>query len=311
MAGDFLSQEEVDALLKSVCSEDLNDEESRTSDPVPVNLGVDSRIVRGRLPLLELANERFARNYRKVLFDEIGRNVEFSVGPVRTQQYSNFIRNLVVPTNLNLVKIGPDCEHFGLIIFDPNLIFLTVDNIFGGDGRFHTRVEGRDFTPTENAVIDMLLRTTIRTYLKGFSKYVPISFIPHRREMNSQFANIASPKETVISTTFTLEFGGATADMHICFPYAAIEKHINTLKSSLQDLSPTVNKAINIDNVKVDIEHHVVLGEITLANLPSLKDILGATFEFGANKDSSFIASGFIKAGNKIIDHLDFEVNVK
>lgn len=158
MAGDFLSQDEVDALLKGVTGES-DDADEHADDPSSIrsyNLGTQERIVRGRMPTLELVNERFARYLRIGLFNYMHRSAEISVGPIRVQKYSEFIRNLVVPTNLNLVMAKP-LRGTALFVFDPNLVFLVVDNMFGGDGRFHTRVEGRDFTATEQRIIQGLL----------------------------------------------------------------------------------------------------------------------------------------------------------
>ena len=157
MADDILSQDEVDALLKGVTGE--VEEEAGADDGLgvkPYNLAKQERIVRGRMPGLEMINERFARMLRIGLFNFIRRTAEISVGPVRVMKYSEFIRNLVVPTNLNLVHIKP-LRGTALFIFDPNLVFLVVDNLFGGDGRFHMRVEGRDFTPTEQRIIQNML----------------------------------------------------------------------------------------------------------------------------------------------------------
>ena len=61
------------------------------------------RIVRGRMPTLELVNERFARYLRIGLFNYMHRSTEISVGSIRVQKYSEFTRNLVVPTNLCLL----------------------------------------------------------------------------------------------------------------------------------------------------------------------------------------------------------------
>jgi flagellar motor switch protein FliM len=102
------------------------------------------------MPTLELVNERFARYLRIGLFNYMHRSAEISVGTIRVQKYSEFIRNLVVPTNLNLVAARP-LRGTALFVFDPSLVFLVVDNMFGGDGRFHTRVEGRDFTADRTA----------------------------------------------------------------------------------------------------------------------------------------------------------------
>ena len=131
MAGDFLSQDEVDALLKGVSGESDEPEESEGDAAGGVrtyNLGTQERIVRGRMPTLELVNERFARYLRIGLFNYMHRNAEISVGPIRVQKYSEFIRNLVVPTNLNLVQAKP-LRGTALFVFDPNLVFLVVDNM--------------------------------------------------------------------------------------------------------------------------------------------------------------------------------------
>lgn len=235
MSGDFLSQEEVDALLKGVSgeSDEAPENEENHGAIRAYNLGTQERIVRGRMPTLELINERFARYLRIALFNYMHRNAEISVGPIRVQKYSEFIRNLVVPTNLNLVNAKP-LRGTSLFVFDPNLVFLVVDNMFGGDGRFHTRVEGRDFTPTEQRIIQGLLGVVFGEYSKSWKPVYDLNFEYVRSEMNSQFANIATPSEIVVATTFTLEFGGASADMHICFPYSMLEPIRDLLYSTMQ-----------------------------------------------------------------------------
>src|SRR6476620_4664977 len=146
MAENFLSQDEVDALLKGV-SGDIDESSAQvdTSSVRPYNLATQERIVRGRMPTLEIINERFARLLRIGLLNFVRRTAGISVGPVRVVKYSEFVRNLVVPTNLNLVQIKP-LRGTGLLIFNPDLVYLIIDNLFGGHGQFHTRVEGRDFT---------------------------------------------------------------------------------------------------------------------------------------------------------------------
>lgn len=235
MATDFLSQDEVDALLKGVTGEaDEPEQPEETAGGVRTyNLGTQERIVRGRMPTLELINERFARYLRIGLFNYMHRNAEVSVGPIRVQKYSEFIRNLVVPTNLNLVVAKP-LRGTSLFVFDPNLVFLVIDNMFGGDGRFHTRVEGRDFTATEQRIIQGLLGVIFHEYQRSWKPVYELKFEYIRSEMNSQFANIATPSEIVVLTTFSLEFSGATAEMHICFPYSMIEPIRDLLYSSMQ-----------------------------------------------------------------------------
>ena len=131
MADDILSQDEVDALLRGVSGSTESDE-TRISPVRPYDIGRQERIVRGRMPTLEIINERFARNLRIGLFNFIRRNAEISVGPVRVQKYSEFIRNLVVPTNLNLVHVKP-LRGTGLLIFDPDLVLSTGNDNQGID----------------------------------------------------------------------------------------------------------------------------------------------------------------------------------
>ena len=194
---EFLSQEEIDALLKGVTNE--VDEEPVAADPSGVrtyNLGSQERIVRGRMPTLEIINERFARNWRLGLFNFMRRNAEISVGPVKVQKYSEFIRNLVVPAAINLVHVKP-LRGTALFVFDPNLIFLVVDNLFGGDGRFHMRVEGRDFTDVEQRIIQRMLQLMFDHYAKAWQPIYPIEFEQLRMEMHTEFANVATPNEVV------------------------------------------------------------------------------------------------------------------
>ncbi|MDR2626047.1 MAG: flagellar motor switch protein FliM [Zoogloeaceae bacterium] len=278
MAGDFLSQEEVDALLKGVTGEEDAPEETQadTGGVRAYNLGTQERIVRGRMPTLELINERFARYFRIGMFNYMHRNTEISVGPIRVQKYSEFIRNLVIPTNLNLVTAKP-LRGTALFVFDPNLVFLVVDNMFGGDGRFHSRVEGREFTATEQRIIQGLLDVVFADYGRSWKPVFDMKFEYIRSEMNSQFANIATPSEIVISTSFTLEFGGTTADMHICFPYSMIEPIRDLLYSTMQsDQVSSDRRWISmlrrqLKDAEVELVAQLGSGKITLGEILKLK----------------------------------------
>ncbi len=234
MSQDFLSQDEVDALLKGVTGEaDEVEAAAETAGVRPYNMATQERIVRGRMPTLEVINERFARQMRLGLFNFMRRSADISVGPIRIIKYNEFIRNLAVPTNLNLVQAKP-LRGTALFIFDPNLVFLIVDNLFGGDGRFHTRVEGRDFTQTEQRIIQRLLGVVFEEYEKSWKPVYELKFEYLRSEMNTQFANIATPNEVVVVTTFNIEFGPTAGEFHICMPYAMVEPVRDLLYSSVQ-----------------------------------------------------------------------------
>lgn len=233
MGKEFLSQDEVDALLQGVTgeSQDKNAEQDATGVR-PYNLATQERIVRGRMPTLEIINERFARLLRVGLFNFMRRTAEITVGPIRVIKYSEFVRNLVVPTNLNLVQAKP-LRGTALFIFDPSLVFLVIDNLFGSDGRFHSRVEGRDFTPTEHRIIQRMLSVVFEDYEKAWTQVYPLKFEFVRSEMNTQFANIATPNEVIVATTFNIELGSSGGEFHVCMPYAMVEPIRDLLYNSL------------------------------------------------------------------------------
>ncbi|WP_020166552.1 MULTISPECIES: flagellar motor switch protein FliM [Methylotenera] len=277
MSDEFLSQEEADALLMGVNNE--QEEPETEIDPSQVrdyNLATQERIVRGRMPTLEIINERFARLLRVGLFNFLRRTAEVSVGPVRISKYTDFIRNLVVPTNLNLVQMKP-LRGTSLIVFDPTLVFLVIDNMFGGDGRFHTRVEGRDFTQTEQRIIQRLLEIVFENYAKSWEPVYPVEFEYIRSEMNTQFANIATPNEVVVSTTFIVELGSATGEIHFCMPYSMIEPIRDMLTSSLQGEMLGVDKrwvrlmTQQIQSAEVEIVAELGNSKLQLADILKMK----------------------------------------
>lgn len=277
MADEILSQEEVDALLRGVTGEEDNDGADSDNGGVRAyDIGRQERIVRGRMPTLEIINERFARNLRIGFFNFLRRNAEISVGPVRVLKYSEFIRNLVVPTNLNLVHVKP-LRGTGLLIFDPDLVFLVVDNLFGSDGRFHVRVEGRDFTPTEQRIIRKMLEVVFAEYQKAWEPVYPIEFVYLRSEMNTQFANIATPTEVVVAATFHIELGAGGGDFHVCLPYSMIEPLRDLLASSMQaDRTEVDNRWVNLMQYQVqaaEVELVATLAQtkVTLGDILNLK----------------------------------------
>jgi flagellar motor switch protein FliM len=279
MSQDFLSQEEVDALLKGVSGEgeEASTQETRADDGVkPYDLGRQERIVRGRMPTLELINERFARLLRIGLFNYMHKGTEISLGPIKVQKYSEFIRNLVVPTNLNLVTVKP-LRGTALVVFDPNLVFLVVDSMFGGDGRFHTRVEGRDFTPTEQRIIQGLLQVFFTEYEKAWKSVFPLKFEYVRSEMNTQFANIATPSEIVVAVSFAIELNGNSAEMHLCLPYAMIEPIRDVLYSTMHSEQAGADKrwtgTLTRQLQLAEVELVIPLGtsEMSLADIVAMK----------------------------------------
>ena len=260
MSESFLSQEEVDALLEGVTGESQKtvEEAAEHGEVRAYNISSQERIVRGRMPTMEIVNERFARNLRVGLFNFIRRSPEISVGPVAVQRYSAFLRELAVPTNFNIVAIRP-LRGSGLIVCEPTLVFGVIDTLYGGIGKFQTRIEGRDFSATEQRVIKRLVDVITDEYKKAWKGIYPIELDYQRSEMQPQFANVATPSEIVISTSFQLEIGDISGAIHFCFPYSTLEPIRDVLYSSTQGDSIEVDRRwINL------LKHEIQAAEITL-----------------------------------------------
>ena len=231
----ILSQDEVDALLQGITGESqkLEHVDEESGGVRSYDLSSQERIVRGRMPTMEIINERFSRNVRIGLFNFIRKTPEVSVGGIKVQKYSAFLREIVVPTNFNIVAVKP-LRGSGLIICDPTLVFAVIDALFGGIGKFHTRIEGRDFSPTEQRVILRMVEVITAEYKKAWTGIYPLELEYTRSEMQPQFANIAAPGEIVVTSSFTLEIGDTTGTIHFCIPYSTLEPIRDVLYSTVQ-----------------------------------------------------------------------------
>lgn len=275
---DVLSQEEIDALLHGVDSGEVDTSEEEMSDGSAraYDLASQERIVRGRMPTLEMINERFARHLRISLFNMLRFAAEISVKNIRVQKFSEYVRSLFVPTSLNLVRVRP-LRGTGLFVVDPQLVFILVDNFFGGDGRFRAKIEGRDFTPTEMRVVGMLLERGFEDIKEAWAPVMDLSFEYINSEVNPQFANIVSPTEVVVVSIFHIELEGGGGDLHITLPYSMIEPIRDVLDAGIQSDRTEVDERWlrslreEIAEAPVDVVGVLAETELTLGEVMRLK----------------------------------------
>ncbi|MBK5962703.1 flagellar motor switch protein FliM [Thiocystis minor] len=267
---DILSQDEIDALLHGVDDGDIDTD----TNPFPADgnarvydFATQERIVRGRMPTLDMINERFARYLRIHLFNLLRRSSEISVIGARVTKFSEYLHGLYVPTSLNLVRVIP-LHGTGLFVFDPKLVFSLVDNFFGGDGRYYSRIEGRDFTPMELRVIKNLLDAAFEDMQKAWEPVMHLQFEFINSEVNPQFANIVSPTEIVVVNDFHIELDGGGGNLHVTLPYAMIEPIREVLDTGLQSDRSGVDerwlRALQDEIPSAQVEISSVLAEATL-----------------------------------------------
>lgn len=222
---DLLSQDEIDALLHGVDDGDVETEgveEEKVEGAVGYDFTNQERIVRGRMPTLEMINERLARYFRVSLFNFLRRSAEISIAGIQIQKFSEYIQSLFVPTNLNIVRFAP-LKGRALIVMEPRLVFTAVDNFFGGNGQFYNKVEGREFTATEMRIIRLIIELLFKDLKEAWKPVLDIDFEYMNSEVNPQFANIISPSEVVVVSTIHIELEGGGGDISIAMPYAMVE----------------------------------------------------------------------------------------
>lgn len=263
----ILSQDEVDALLQGITGESqkLEHEDVPEGAVRDYNLASQERIVRGRMPTMEIVNERFARNIRIGLFNFIRKSPEVALSGIKVQKYSAFLREIVVPTNFNIVSIKP-LRGSGLIVCDPTLVFAVIDSLFGGAGKYHTRIEGRDFSPTEQRIITRLVDVIIAEYKRAWAGVYPLELEYQRSEMQPQFANIATPSEIVVASSFTLEVGDTTGTLHFCIPYSTLEPIRDVLYSTVQgDAAEPDRRWVNLLKQQIQAAEVELVAELATA----------------------------------------------
>jgi flagellar motor switch protein FliM len=274
---DLLSQDEIDALLHGVDDGDVDTDDNSDEKGVGTyDLTTQDRIVRGRMPTLEMINERFARYTRISMFNLLRRTADVASGGIKIQKYGEYVHTLYVPTSLNMVKFRP-LRGTALIVLDAKLVFKLVDNFFGGDGR-HAKIEGREFTPTELRVVGIVLEQAFIDLKEAWRAILPLEFDLVNSEVNPSMANIVSPSEVVVVSTFHVELDGGGGDLHITIPYSMIEPIREMLDAGLQsdsdDRDDRWENSLREDIMaaKVKLECDLIRDTISLRDVVGLKE---------------------------------------
>jgi flagellar motor switch protein FliM len=267
---DLLLQEEIDALLKGVDDGDFEieiDEFQDKGSAKNYDFSSQERIVRRRIPTLEMINERFSKYLRTSLFKFLHRSPEIFISGIRIQKFSEYIRGLRVPTNLNIIRFSP-LRGRALIVIEPNLIFTAVDNFFGGGGQFYNNTaEAREFTLTEMRVIQILIDMIFNDLKEAWEPVMELNFEYMSSEINPHFANIVGAEDIVVISTVNIALEGGGGDINIVMPYSMIEP-IRALLDAIGDDSDETDI-----QWKVALRHEVLGAEVSMNGLLVEKNI--------------------------------------
>jgi len=274
-----LTQEEVDSLLKGVSSGEIEtevEEETPTDGVAPYDFTQQEQMLRGRLPALGVVNERFASNFRTNLSSMLRKTADVETEPVDMVKFEDFRLSLPVPTSLHIFRVDPLVGQ-ALLVFDSRLVFSLIECYFGGKGTEHARIEGRDFTSIENAMILKVVGACLEDLGKAWKRVFEVKMAYVRSEVNPEFAGIVLPGDSVVVTRFNIDIEGIGGLMSLCIPYSTIEpirdKFYGGLRGDQQQVDAGWKKRLcdRVQEMDVDVVVELGSADITAEGLLGLK----------------------------------------
>ncbi|MCD9126203.1 flagellar motor switch protein FliM [Luteimonas sp. C4P040a] len=223
MSNELLSQDEIDALLHGVDSGAVGtDAPAAPGEVRPYDFARQGRVVRGRLPGLDAVNERFALAFKAGLFNLLRRSCELTIRGVDVVRFDEYMHSLPQPANLNVIQARP-LRGNALVVFEPRLVFTVVDNFFGGGGRFPAKVAEREFTPTEQRIVQLMLRQVFADMTTAWLPVQALEFTHTGTESNPLQVELIDPRDHIVISRFSIALDGGGGDLHIALPYKMLE----------------------------------------------------------------------------------------
>lgn len=275
-----LSQSEVDALLKGISGNEIDEDfdlpDMDDNAVIPYDLTSQDRIIRGRMPTLEIIHDRFVRMFRLTLSSALRRVVDISVRSTELIKFGEFLKTLPVPSSLNLFRMNP-LRGNAIMVLETRLVFTLIDIFFGGTGELEVKAEGRDFTPIETKIVKRVVISALEDMQNAWRPVFPVQVSYTRSEINPQFVAIVPHSEVVVVITFDVEMGKAPMTLTVCIPYSLIEPIRSKLDSGFQsdqnesDNVWTNRFKDNLDEAEVNLLVELGKTELTVREFLDMK----------------------------------------
>lgn len=221
-----LSQNEVDALLASVSDTKQDESQIVQADVkggvVQYDLSNQDRIIRGRMPTLDIIHDRFIRLFRVTLSNSLRKMANISVNSTGPLKFSEFMNSLPLPSCLNILRLDP-LRGAAVLVIESKLLYALVDSFFGGGEAPYTKIEGKDFTPIEIRIARRVVLAAADDLEKAWEPVYPLKVGYNRTEINPQFVAVVPPSDVVIATTFDIELEKVSGTVKLVVPYATLE----------------------------------------------------------------------------------------
>ena len=279
--GSVLSQNEIDALLGAIGGGDIDvgdqgGDDLGDEDVIPYDLTSQDRIIRGRMPTLEIIHDRFVRMFRLTLSSALRKVVDISVRSTELIKFGEFLKTLPVPSSLNLFRMSPLRQN-AIMVIETRLVFTLIDLFFGGTGELEVKAEGRDFSAIEQKMIKRVVVSALEDLQNSWRPVFPVQVTYTRSEVNPQFVAIVPHSEVVVVVTFDVEMGRAPMSITLCIPYSMIEPIRAKLNAGFQSDQAEVDTTwvnrlqTNLQRAKVELAVELGRSEISVREFLNMK----------------------------------------
>jgi flagellar motor switch protein FliM len=245
-----LSQDEVDALLNAVNDDEAGGEKAADNGAFgevegqeniqPYDLTNQDRVIRGRMPILEIIYERFIRQFRVSLSNSLRKISTISMISTDLLKFGEFVNTLPIPSCMCIMRFN-ELRGPALIVFESKLAYAIIDSYFGGTDRPFTKIEGKEFTSIELSFMRRVMDMAMNDLEEAWAPVHRIDAQYIRTEINPQFVGVVPPSDVIITTTFEVEFESASGTIMVVIPYSTIEPIKHKLSSSYQTENDVVD----------------------------------------------------------------------
>lgn len=264
MMNQVLSQNEVDSLLSAVSDNRMDTPGGEGgggaggAGVVQYDLANQDRIIRGRMPTLDIIHDRFIRLFRMSLSNSLRKMANISVNSTGPLKFSEFMNSLPLPSCLNILRLDP-LRGAAVMVIESKLLYALVDSFFGGNDVPYTKIEGKDFTQIEIKIARRVVLIAIDDLEKAWEPVYPLKVGYSRTEINPQFVAVVPPSDVVIATTFDIELEKVSGTIKIVIPYATLEPIKSKLSVGFQ------SEQLEVDFIWINRIKEQIMG--TTANM--------------------------------------------
>jgi len=280
MAEQILSQDEINSLLRGLSEGDVEKDDVALNDQQAgikkYDLASQERIIRGRMPTMELIHDRFSRQFRTQLSKFLGKTVFVNVGGIEMVKFGLFMKKLPLPSSLHIYRMPPFLGY-ALMVVSPSLVFSIVESLFGGNGQGKLKLDGREFTSIESRLIGKVVLMALDTLKEAWAPIHPIDFVYVRSEFNPLAVAICPPTDVVIIVTIEVELEQESATVTLCIPYSTIEplrqKLVTGFQSTRLEMDSTYKSRMqsSLLETKSELSVELAKGNITAEQVLNLK----------------------------------------